>query len=363
MTNKPTAAPVGAVQSRAIIDLELLPASHRLGYWIDQVCAASAEADCELGSEPGQLHGRLEHLRVGDIAINQLRVSAQTFRRTRPHLNRAREDVFALVQVCSGSAQVEMDERRISLACGDLAINSGLTTGAMHLAENSSVMLTVIPAGLMQSITGVPHPRGTLHIPREGPVAPLLRGFLRSLSEHADQLSRDAAAQLRNGLLSTVAAAWTIHAQPPGGDLSQLADYHRARVLAFMREHLATAGLDVAAIAAGVGLSKSQIHRLFPARDSSPMRSLWALRLEHARQLLESARPPSLSDVAWRCGYQTQAHFTHSFKQHHGVTPSVYLAARKNHATAGFPDAPAASMRVPGKPDAIDTQHDPVNAP
>ncbi len=332
-----TAAPsVSAVQSRATIDLELLPASHRLGYWIDQVCAASAEADCELGSEPSQLHGRLEHLRVGDIAINQLQVSAQTFRRTRPHLSRARDEVFALVQVCQGSAQVDMGGQRITLTSGDLAINSGLETGAMHLTDDTEVLLTVIPSKLMQSITGVAHPRGTVLIPRHGPATALLTGFLHQLSGQAARLSHDAAAQLRNGLLSTVAAAWITHGPQAGGDTSRLADYHRARVLAFMHENLATAGLDVAAIATGVGLSISQVHRLFPASSGSPMRRLWALRLQQARQLLDSAHPPALSDIAWRCGYQTQAHFTHSFKRQHGLTPGAYLAARKNRRDCGF---------------------------
>ena len=110
MIRKAATPMASAVQARAAVDLNDLPWAHRLGYWIDQVCAASAEADCELASDPNQLHGRLSHLRVGDIAINHLRVSAQTFRRTRAHLSHAREDVFALVRVCSGSAQVEQGE-------------------------------------------------------------------------------------------------------------------------------------------------------------------------------------------------------------------------------------------------------------
>lgn len=328
MIRKAATPMASAVQARAAVDLNDLPWAHRLGYWIDQVCAASAEADCELASDPNQLHGRLSHLRVGDIAINHLRVSAQTFRRTRAHLSHAREDVFALVRVCSGSAQVEQGGRRITLGAGDLAINSGLQTGDMHLSENADVMLTVIPAALMQSITGTAHPRGTLLISGRGPIAPLLSGFLNSLTTQADQLSPESAAHLRNGLLSTLAAACAANAAEQPGDIGHLADYHRARVLALMRERLATPGLDVSALAAGVGLSASQIHRLFPASSGSPMRRLWALRLERARELLDTTRLPHLAEVAWLCGFQSQAHFTHAFKKAHGLTPRAYLAAR-----------------------------------
>ena len=95
-----------------------------------------------------------------------------------------------------------------------------------------------------------------------------------------------------------------------------------------MRQHLATPGLDLAAIAAGVGLSVSQIHRLFPSSSGSPMRTLWQLRLQRARQLLDTTHPPQLADVAWLCGYQTQAHFNHAFKRQFGAAPTVYLAQR-----------------------------------
>ena len=46
MTKKAIAAPPSAVQARVSVDLTDLPATHRLGYWIDHICAASAEAEC-----------------------------------------------------------------------------------------------------------------------------------------------------------------------------------------------------------------------------------------------------------------------------------------------------------------------------
>lgn len=194
MTKKAIAAPPSAVQARVSVDLTDLPATHRLGYWIDHICAASAEAECELHSEPQSLRGRLEHLSVGDLAINRLQVSAQTFRRTPAHLRHARQEVFALVQVRSGTAQVQQGGQRIVLGAGDLAINSGLDTGDMRLSDNADIVLTVIPAALMQSVTGSAHPRGTLLVSGNSPLAPLLHGFLHGLTDQPEQLSADSAA-------------------------------------------------------------------------------------------------------------------------------------------------------------------------
>lgn len=334
MTNKANVVPASAaVQGRASVDLDDLPPADRLGYWVDQICAASAEAECELNGEPDSLRGRLDHLSIGDIAINRLHVSAQTFRRTRAHLSRMREEVFALVQIRSGSAQVEQGDQRIVLRTGDLAINSGLDPGDMHLSDNAVVMLTVVSAALMRVVTGNAHPRGTLLISRDGLLAPLLGGFLHSLTVQPDELTAERVMHLRNGLLSTIAAACAPSAAASTGDFGRLAEYHRARVLAFMRQHLATPSLDVDALARGVGLSVSQIHRLFPSATGSPMRRLWAMRLERACELLQAAQMPRLGDVAWLCGFESQAHFSRLFKQHHGMSPSAYLAT---HASTGI---------------------------
>ena len=46
MSTPALVAPALAVQARLSIDLTDLPTTQRLGYWIDHICAASAEAEC-----------------------------------------------------------------------------------------------------------------------------------------------------------------------------------------------------------------------------------------------------------------------------------------------------------------------------
>ena len=54
----------------------------------------------------------------------------------------------------------------------------------------------------------------------------------------------------------------------------------------------------------------------------SPIQYLIQVRLQNAKQLLETERILSISEVAKRVGYDDVCHFSKSFKKHFGYPPS-----------------------------------------
>ena len=57
------------------------------------------------------------------------------------------------------------------------------------------------------------------------------------------------------------------------------------------------------------------------------MKYIQILRLEYARELLQSSDAP-MTVLAQQCGYSDIYHFTHSFTRHFGESPS---ACRRAH--------------------------------
>jgi AraC family transcriptional regulator len=99
------------------------------------------------------------------------------------------------------------------------------------------------------------------------------------------------------------------------------------RVLDLMKTDLAT-DLDVNTLAAESGYSRSHFLRTFrAAMGCSPHQRLTRLRVERAKTLLQEHSIP-LIDIALDCGFSTHAHFSNTFREIAGITPSEYRRVR-----------------------------------
>ncbi len=99
------------------------------------------------------------------------------------------------------------------------------------------------------------------------------------------------------------------------------------RVLDRMKADLAT-DLDLSTLAAESGYSRSHFLRTFrAAMGCSPHQWLTRLRGERAKTMLRE-NSMSLIDIALDCGFSSHAHFSNTFRQIVGVTPSEY---RRTH--------------------------------
>jgi AraC family transcriptional regulator len=91
--------------------------------------------------------------------------------------------------------------------------------------------------------------------------------------------------------------------------------------------------LTVEDLARAVGLSPAHFSRAFRETvGQPPHRHLLALRLEHARRLLEYP-DAALANVAQRTGFADQAHFTRLFKREFGMTPGALQRVRRGSQT------------------------------
>jgi AraC family transcriptional regulator, arabinose operon regulatory protein len=90
------------------------------------------------------------------------------------------------------------------------------------------------------------------------------------------------------------------------------------------------ARLDVAALAAGVNLSRSRFAHLFRRETGlSPARFVRLRRLDRARVLLETTFL-TVKQVMAIVGLNDQSHFSRAFRAHHGVSPRRWRTTRKN---------------------------------
>src|SRR6266404_730240 len=102
-----------------------------------------------------------------------------------------------------------------------------------------------------------------------------------------------------------------------------LPQQHLFRVQEFIESRL-EADLTLQELASEVGYSRSHFLRMFHVTTGmTPHRYVLKRRVERARQQLEQVEQ-SIAEVAFRCGFSSQAHLTLAFRKEFGITPAEY---------------------------------------
>jgi len=104
---------------------------------------------------------------------------------------------------------------------------------------------------------------------------------------------------------------------------AMLPQQHLLRVQELIESRLES-DLTLQEMATEVGYSRSHFLRMFHATTGmTPHRYVLNRRIERARQLLGDAEL-SIAEVAYSCGFSSQAHLTLAFGKVSGITPGEY---------------------------------------
>lgn len=92
---------------------------------------------------------------------------------------------------------------------------------------------------------------------------------------------------------------------------------------------VATGGtIRISDLAADTGYSHRYLRQRFTAEYGlTPKCTARIVRFERSRRLLQCPAPPSLADIAARCGYYDQAHLARDWNDFAGCPPSAWIAA------------------------------------
>lgn len=99
------------------------------------------------------------------------------------------------------------------------------------------------------------------------------------------------------------------------------------RMISYFEEHYREK-ISLDQVARNMYLSPFYISKIFKSETGdTPINYLIRLRMERARDLMESGRPLTIQDVASQVGYEDVSHFSKLFKKHYGTAPSRYRSS------------------------------------
>lgn len=153
---------------------------------------------------------------------------------------------------------------------------------------------------------------------------PLLRAVMSSLADAMRDGVPDLYAQAARELM--IAHLLVRYAGMPAPPETKVQERLR-RADDFMRAHLESP-LTLQGIAECIGLSRFHTLRLFKsAYGETPIKRLTRLRMERAQGLL-GQDGDSVTEIAFRCGYDNPGHFASAFRRHTGITPTEFRRRR-----------------------------------
>lgn len=107
-------------------------------------------------------------------------------------------------------------------------------------------------------------------------------------------------------------------------DAASFVDRFMKRVVAMVEDHLEDPDFGVEQLAAAMNMSERTLQRKLKAMsDKTPLDAIRSIRLNRARKLIEDGSF-SVSEIAFKVGYQEPTNFSRSFKKQFGFPPSHF---------------------------------------
>ncbi|MGU3466572.1 helix-turn-helix domain-containing protein [Methylobacterium sp. C33D] len=295
-------------------------------------------AQSPLNDEP--FHATIEGTSIGGLVFTRFalrNLRAATTPRTLRHENHKTDHLF-MSMVLSGRVRADQYGRSGTDQRGDFSIRDTNTPWTIEHNGYSEVLAIGIPRERLEGPLGSARLFAGVTVGGALGTATLTRSFLGNLLRLGDQLTPQMAERMvATGLDLIVASLAERLAQEVQQPVRDSVVMQRAR--AFIEANLHDPTLDPPRIAAAAGVSLRRLQALFHARERHIADWIWHRRLEVAARRLADpgCSHMPLGTLAYGCGFLSQSHFSHRFKERYGLSPRDYRARALARGAEGGP--------------------------
>ncbi|MDR3417189.1 MAG: AraC family transcriptional regulator [Nevskia sp.] len=298
--------------------------------------------------DPGSvIDVRAERKAVGTCSIIRLRSKTRLFfRRAWPHIQQDATDVAVLWFVKRGRLCVSHQRGHTVAQPGDFAITQSMTPFAIECLTDADsvheVLHVIVPTHVLRRF--LPYdltPGFCMHA--QGRDFAIAERLLSDLFEDTGELADHIAEALLDSSLLVLSEAIKCRGMDGPARLS-LSEKRLQDVLRYIDVHVSDPKLSIATVAKGCGISPRYLSLLLKLHGTPFSTLVWDKRLAIARDWLTRSKPgeASISQIAYRVGFKSPAHFSRMFKRTFHVNPRRYRACGTSVAGPG-PAGQAAS--------------------
>ncbi|MFA5938900.1 MAG: AraC family transcriptional regulator [Sinimarinibacterium sp.] len=272
---------------------------------------------------------RADRKGVGSCSIIRLRSRTQLFfRRSWTHIREDGTDVAVLCFVKRGRVCVSHPCGESVATAGDFIITKSVTPFSVESQPGDDgvcdLLHLTVPMHMLRRVLGEDVKTGFC-VPASGRKFAIVERILADLFEDAGEIKEAVAQLLVETALSVLSDAIKDH-ESCAPERQTLADKRLHDALRFIETHLTDPKLSVVTVAKGCGISPRYLSLLLKQYGTSFSTMVWDKRLKTAGEWLSTSKPgdASISEIAYRVGFKSPAHFSRMFKREFRVSPRQY---------------------------------------
>lgn len=262
--------------------------------------------------------------RLGNLEYSCLKSASAGMRLLSDRAGHCEDDHYVVLLMRDGCGVLRQDGRTAVLQPGDFSFYDCTRPYELCL-DGPSHEMHMLRLDHFQLDTQVSNLHGltATTIAADQVAARLLASTLVMLATEGERMDSAPLISMSDAIINIIVAGLRGLPEANVEKASTLAAYHRARVRAYVRNHVRDPALSVGSIAAAMQLSSDHLCKLFRDEPMPLSRWIWALRLDGCRRDLCDVRlaTRSVSDIAYSRGFNDAAHFSRSFRERFGKSP------------------------------------------
>lgn len=304
---------------RLSFDTQSFGAADRLDAWRDNMGVFFDLSAADGGRQEGIGRARIDACSMAGTVFGVTTADAQLFQRSEQRIARDGMEHFLIQVFLHGGGQTRDGEL---IQASDMLVIDLDQPHHMVTTDFSNLTL-VLPRELHPALSETLTRLHARRLPCTSPVIRLLASHLQSIWHNiGDMTVQDSAATLKGtiGLME----CWLSQRQF-GEELSPEVSSGLAKaIFRYIDAHIEEA-LTPDLLCAVFRVSRSQLYRIFKPYEGVS-RYVWERRMMKSMRMLSNPifSELAIGSIAFRCGFSTEPHFSRSFKERFGISPSAF---------------------------------------